>query len=132
MYERKTIFMLYRHFVSNDQFRTSRKLVQMRVASDIANHFVRNLQRNLKTKMRSLFVKQQQNRNARRNHANNDFILNSKVMTKRAIQKDFICIREFLNEEMNVLRILFNDRDDRIKTIQLICIHSRVLIFFQT
>jgi hypothetical protein len=53
-------------------------------------------------------------------------------MTERAIQKDFICIREFLNEEMSVLRILFDDRDDRIEAMQLIRIHSRVLIFFQT
>jgi L-lysine 2,3-aminomutase len=53
-------------------------------------------------------------------------------MTERAIQKDFICTREFLNEEMSVLRILFDDRDDRIEAMQLIRIHSRVLIFFQT
>jgi hypothetical protein len=51
-------------------------------------------------------------------------------MTKHAIQKDFICTREFLHEEMNIVRILFNDRNDRIKTMQLIRIHSRVLIFF--
>jgi hypothetical protein len=54
------------------------------------------------------------------------------MMTKRAIQKDFICIREFLHEEMNILRILFDDRNDRIKAMQLIRIHSRLLIFFQT
>ncbi len=53
-------------------------------------------------------------------------------MTERAIQKDFICTREFLHEEMNILRILFDDRNDRIETMQLIRIHSRLLIFFQT
>jgi hypothetical protein len=53
-------------------------------------------------------------------------------MTERAIQKDFICTREFLHEEMSILRILFDDRNDRIKAMQLIRIHSRLLIFFQT
>jgi hypothetical protein len=53
-------------------------------------------------------------------------------MIKRAIQKKFIYTREFLNEEMSVLRILFDDRDDRIEAMQLIRIYSRVLIFFQT
>jgi hypothetical protein len=52
------------------------------------------------------------------------------MMTKRAIQKNFVCTREFLHEEMNILRILFNDRNDRIKTMQLIRIYSRLLIFF--
>jgi hypothetical protein len=51
-------------------------------------------------------------------------------MTERAIQKDFICIREFLHEEMNIVRILFDDRNDRIEAMQLIYIHSRLLIFF--
>jgi hypothetical protein len=54
------------------------------------------------------------------------------MMTKRAIQKDFICICEFLHEEMNILRILFDDCNDRIEAMQLIRIHSRLLIFFQT
>jgi hypothetical protein len=53
-------------------------------------------------------------------------------MTERAIQKDFIYTREFLHEEMSILRILFDDRNDRIKVMQLIRIHSRLLIFFQT
>jgi hypothetical protein len=53
-------------------------------------------------------------------------------MTKRAIQKDFVCIREFLHEEMSILRILLDDRNDRIEAMQLIRIHSRLLIFFQT
>jgi hypothetical protein len=51
-------------------------------------------------------------------------------MTERAIQKDFVCILEFLHEEMSILRILFDDRNDRIKAMQLIRIHSRLLIFF--
>jgi hypothetical protein len=51
-------------------------------------------------------------------------------MTERAIQKDFVCIREFLHEEMSILRILFDDRNDRIEAMQLIRIHSRLLIFF--
>jgi hypothetical protein len=51
-------------------------------------------------------------------------------MTKRAIQKNFICIREFLHEKMSIMRILLNDRNDRIKAMQLIRIHSRLLIFF--
>jgi hypothetical protein len=54
------------------------------------------------------------------------------MMTKRAIQKDFICIREFLHEEMSIVRILLDDRNDRIKAMQLIRIQSRLLIFFQT
>ncbi len=54
------------------------------------------------------------------------------MMTKRAIQKDFIYIREFFHEEMNIMRILLDDRNDCIKTMQLIRIHSRLLIFFQT
>jgi hypothetical protein len=54
------------------------------------------------------------------------------MMTKRAIQKDFICTREFLHEEMSIVRILLDDRNDRIEAMQLICIHSRLLIFFQT
>jgi hypothetical protein len=54
------------------------------------------------------------------------------MMTKRAIQKDFIYIREFLHEEMNIMRILLDDRNDCIKTMQLIRIYSRLLIFFQT
>jgi hypothetical protein len=54
------------------------------------------------------------------------------MMTKRAIQKDFICIRESLHEEMSIMRILFDDRNNRIKAMQLIRIHSRLLIFFQT
>jgi hypothetical protein len=53
-------------------------------------------------------------------------------MTERAIQKDFVCIREFLHEEMSILRILLDDRNDRIEAMQLIRIHSRLLIFFQT
>ncbi len=53
-------------------------------------------------------------------------------MTERTIQKDFICIREFLHEEMSIMRILLDDRNDRIEAIQLIRIHSRLLIFFQT
>jgi hypothetical protein len=53
-------------------------------------------------------------------------------MTKRAIQKNFICTREFLHEKMSIVQILLDDRNDRIKTIQLIRIHSRLLIFFQT
>ncbi len=52
------------------------------------------------------------------------------MMTKRAIQKDFIYIREFLHKEMSIVRILFDDRNDRIKIMQLIRIHSRLLIFF--
>ncbi len=59
MHERETMFMLHRYFVSNDQFRASQKLVQMRIANDIANYFVHNLQRNLETRMRCLIVKQQ-------------------------------------------------------------------------
>jgi hypothetical protein len=54
------------------------------------------------------------------------------MITKRTIQKNFICIREFLHEEMSIMRILLDDRNDRIKTMQLIRIHSRLLIFFQT
>jgi hypothetical protein len=54
------------------------------------------------------------------------------MMTKRTIQKDFIRIREFLHEEMNIMRILLDDRNDRIEAVQLIRIHSRLLIFFQT
>ncbi len=53
-------------------------------------------------------------------------------MTERTIQKDFICIRESLHEEMSIMRILLDDCNDRIKTVQLIRIHSRLLIFFQT
>jgi hypothetical protein len=53
-------------------------------------------------------------------------------MTERTIQKDFICTREFLHEEMSIMRILLDDRNDRIKAMQLIRIHSRLLIFFQT
>jgi hypothetical protein len=53
-------------------------------------------------------------------------------MTERAIQKDFVCIRGFLHEEMSILRILLDDRNDRIEAMQLIRIHSRLLIFFQT
>jgi hypothetical protein len=52
------------------------------------------------------------------------------MMTERAIQKDFIYTREFLHEEMSILRILFDDRNDRIKAMQLMHIHSRLLIFF--
>jgi hypothetical protein len=51
-------------------------------------------------------------------------------MTKRAIQQNFICIREFLHEEMNIMQILFDDRNNRIKTMQLIRIHSHLLIDF--
>ncbi len=58
MHKRKTMFVLHRHFVSDDQFRASQKFVQMRIANDIANRFVRNLQRNLETKVRRLIVKQ--------------------------------------------------------------------------
>jgi hypothetical protein len=54
------------------------------------------------------------------------------MMTERTIQKDFICIRESLHEEMSIMRILLDDCNDRIKTVQLIRIHSRLLIFFQT
>jgi hypothetical protein len=52
MHERETMLMLHRHFVSNDQLRASQKLVQMRIANDIADRFVRNLQRNLESKVR--------------------------------------------------------------------------------
>jgi hypothetical protein len=44
MHKRETMLVLHRHFVSNDQLRASQKLVQMRIANDIANCFVRNLQ----------------------------------------------------------------------------------------
>jgi hypothetical protein len=54
------------------------------------------------------------------------------MMTKRTIQKDFICTREFLHKKMSIMRILLDDRNDRIKTMQLIRIYSRLLIFFQT
>jgi hypothetical protein len=54
------------------------------------------------------------------------------MMTERTIQKDFICIREFLHKEMNIMRILLDDRNNRIEVMQLIRIHSRLLIFFQT
>ncbi len=53
-------------------------------------------------------------------------------MTERAIQKNFIYTREFLHEEMSVVWIPFDNRNDRIKAMQLIRIHSRLLIFFQT
>ncbi len=33
---------------------------------------------------------------------------------------------------MSIMRILFDDRNNRIKAMQLIRIHSRLLIFFQT
>jgi hypothetical protein len=58
MHERETVFVLHRHSVSDDQFRASQKFVQKRIASDIADFFVRNLQRNLETKVECLIVKQ--------------------------------------------------------------------------
>jgi hypothetical protein len=58
MHERETMLVLHRYFVSNDQFCALQKLVQMRIANDITNCFVRNLQRNLETRMRCLIVKQ--------------------------------------------------------------------------
>jgi hypothetical protein len=58
MHERETVLVLHRHFVSDDQLRASQKLVQMRIANDIADRFVRNLQRNLESKVRCLIVRQ--------------------------------------------------------------------------
>ncbi len=58
IHERETMFMLHWHFVLDDQLCTSQKLVEMRIANDIADRFVRNVQRNLETKMRRLIVEQ--------------------------------------------------------------------------